>query len=232
MAERSLEGLRVVEFTDELGSYCGRLLADLGADVIKVEPPGGGLQRHAGPFVNGFEGDADASLAFWVHNTSKKSVVLDLDLLNAQETARRLALGADVILEDYPVGYLAGRGLGYSDLHAAKPSLVYTSVTGFGQTGPHAAWAYSDIVGQAMGGIMTLAGEAADPPNMLYGRQADVSASIQAAQGTMIAVLHAEATGQGQHVDVSAQESVSMSQETAMQTWDFQKRNRVRTGDP
>jgi benzylsuccinate CoA-transferase BbsE subunit len=231
MAERSLEGLRVVEFTDELGSYCGRLLADLGADVIKVEPPGGGLQRHAGPFVNGFEGDADASLAFWVHNTSKKSVVLDLDLPNAQETARKLALSADVVLEDYPVGYLAGRGLGYSDLHAAKPSLVYTSVTGFGQTGPHAAWAYSDIVGQAMGGIMTLAGEAADPPNMLYGRQADVSASIQAAQGTMIAVLHAEATGQGQHVDVSAQESVSMSQETAMQTWDFQKRNRVRTGE-
>jgi hypothetical protein len=181
--------------------------------------------------VTGLEGNPDASLAFWVHNTSKKSIVLDLDLPNAQETARKLALGADVVLEDYPVGYLAARGLGYADLHAAKPSLVYTSVTGFGQTGPHAGWAYSDIVGQAMGGIMTLAGEAADPPNMLYGHQADVSASIQAAQGTLIAVLHAEATCQGQLVDVSAQEAVSMSQETAMQTWDFQKRNRARTGE-
>ena len=231
MAERALEGVRVIEFTDETGSYCGRLLADLGADVIKVEPPGGGRERHAGPFVTGFEGQPDASLAFWVHNTSKKSVVLDLDVPNAQESARKLALGADLVLEDYPVGYLAARGLGYEQLHELKPSLVYTSVTGFGQTGPHAGWAYSDIVGQAMGGIMTLAGEAADPPNMIYGRQADISASIQAAQGTLIALLHAEATGQGQRVDVSAQEAVSMSQETAMQTWDFQKRNRTRTGE-
>ena len=231
MAERALEGVRIVEFTDEIGSYCGRLLADLGAEVIKIEPPGGGRQRHAGPFVTGYEGDPDASLAFWVHNTSKQSVVLDLDLPNAQETARKLALSAQVVIEDHPVGYLAERGLGYEQLHAEKPSLVYTSITGFGQTGPHAGWAYSDIVGQAMGGIMTLAGEQADPPNMIYGNQANVSASIQAAQGTMIALLHAEATGQGQRVDVSAQEAVSMSQETAMQTWDFQKRNRTRTGE-
>lgn len=231
MTDRALEGVRVVEFTDELGSYAGRLLADLGAEVIKVEPPGGARQRHIGPFVTGFDGEPDASLAFWVHNTSKQSVVLDLDLPNAQETARKLALTAHVVIEDCPIGYLAERGLGYEQLHALKPSLVYASVTGFGQTGPHASWAYSDIVGQAMGGIMTLAGEQADPPNLIYGNQANVSASIQAAQGVMIALLHAEATGQGQRVDVSAQEAVSMSQETAMQTWDFQKRNRTRTGE-
>jgi crotonobetainyl-CoA:carnitine CoA-transferase CaiB-like acyl-CoA transferase len=231
MADRALDGVRVVEFTDETGSYCGKLLADLGAEVIKVEPPGGGRERNSGPFVTGFEGNPDASLAFWVHNTSKKSVVLDLDSADERAKARALALTADIVLEDYPVGFLAERGLGYVDLHSAKPSLVYTSVTGFGQTGPHAGWAYSDIVGQAMGGIMTLAGEMADPPNLIYGHQADASASIQAAQGTMIALLHAEATGHGQQVDVSAQESVSMSQETAMQTWDFQKRNRVRTGE-
>jgi crotonobetainyl-CoA:carnitine CoA-transferase CaiB-like acyl-CoA transferase len=104
-------------------------------------------------------------------------------------------------------------------------------VTGFGQTGPHAEYAYSDIVGQAMGGVMTLAGEPEDPPNTIYGHQANVSASIQAAQGTMVALLHAEATGVGQRVDVSAQEALSMSQETAMQTWDMQKRNRVRAGE-
>lgn len=231
MSERALEGVRVIEFTDELGSYCGRLLADLGAEVIKVEPPGGGRQRHSGPFVTGHEDEPDASLAFWVHNTSKQSVVLDLDTEEGQGTARKLIESAAILVEDYPVGYLAARGLGYETIHAAQPSLVYTSITGFGRTGPHADWAYADIVGQAMGGIMTLAGEAVDPPNMIYGRQADVSASIQAAQGTMIALLHAEATGQGQQVDVSAQESVSMSQETAMQTWDFQKKNRVRTGE-
>lgn len=231
MVDRALDGVRVVEFTDELGSYCGRLLADLGAEVIKVEPPGGGRQRNSGPYRVGFEGNPDASLQFWVHNTSKKSVVLDLTQPGDRAKAKKLALSADVVIEDYEPGYLAGLGLGYTELSAEKPSLVYTSVTGFGQTGPHAQWAYSDIVGQAMGGIMTLAGEPADPPNMIYGNQANVSASIQAAQGTMVALLHAEATGEGQQVDVSAQEAVSMSQETAMQTWDFQKKNRTRTGE-
>jgi crotonobetainyl-CoA:carnitine CoA-transferase CaiB-like acyl-CoA transferase len=231
MPDRALDGVRVIEFADETAAYCGRLLADLGAEVIKVEPPGGGRLRRARPFVRGHEGDPNASLAFWVHNTSKKSVVLDLETDEGRTLARKLALTADIVLEDCPVGYLAERGLGFDTLHAEKPSLVYTSVTGFGQDGPHAHWAYSDIVGQAMGGIMTLAGEPADPPNLIYGRQADISASIQAAQGTLMALLYAEATGEGQRVDVSAQEALSMAQETAMQTWDFQKRNRTRTGE-
>ena len=230
MAERSLDGVRVVEFTGEAGAYCGRLLADLGAEVIKVEPPDGGLARHIPPYFHGQEGP-DTSLAFWVHNTSKKSVVLDLDQSGDQRKARQLALGADIVLEDCPVGYLAERGLGYEELKGEKPALVYTSVTGFGQTGPHAGFSFSDIVGQAMGGIMTLAGEPEDPPNMIVGNQAYASASVHAAQGTLVALLHAEATGAGQHVDVSAQEALSMSQETAMQTWDLQKRNRVRTGE-
>lgn len=231
MPERALEGIRIIEFTDETGAYCGRLLADLGAEVIKVEPPGGGRLRHARPFVRGHEGDPNASLAFWVHNTSKRSVVLDLETAEGRSLARRLVLAAHAVIDDNPVGYLAARGLGHAGLLAEKPSLVYTAITGFGQDGPHAGWAYSDIVGQAMGGIMTLAGEPADPPNMIYGRQADISASIQAAQGTLMALLHAEATGEGQLVDVSAQEALSMAQETAMQTWDFQKRNRTRTGE-
>ena len=227
---KALEGVRVVEFCDEIGSYCGRLLGDLGAEVIKVEPPGGGIQRMTPPFYKGVEGP-DTSIPFWVHNTSKKSVVLDHDTEAGRRSARTLALTADVVLEDRPVGYLAARGLGYDALSAEKPSLVYTSVTGFGQTGPHAGYAYTDIIGEAMGGIMTLAGELADPPNIIYGNQANISASLHASQGTLLALLHAEATGEGQLVDVSAQEALSMSQETAMGTWDFQKRNRVRTGE-
>ncbi|MCC6382033.1 MAG: CoA transferase [Dehalococcoidia bacterium] len=230
MADRALAGLRVVELTDEIGSYCGRLLADLGAEVIKVEPPGGGVQRATPPFYRDHV-SPDTSLAFWIHNTSKKSVVLDLETPEGRAAAYRLVLSADALIEDRQPGFLADRSLGYAALHSEKPSLVYTSITGFGQSGPHAGYAYSDIVGQAMGGLMTLAGEPADPPNLVYGHQADVSASIQAAQGTLIALLHAEATGFGQHVDVSAQEAVSISQETAMQTWDLQKRNRVRTGE-
>jgi crotonobetainyl-CoA:carnitine CoA-transferase CaiB-like acyl-CoA transferase len=229
MTDMALEGLRIVEFTDEVGSYCGRLLGDLGAEVIKVEPPGGGVERHSPPFFR--DESVDTSIAFWVHNTSKKSIVLDLETPAGQAAALKLAFSAGVVLEDHPPGYLAARGLGYDALKARKPSLVYASVTGFGQSGPHAGYAYSDIVGQAMGGLMTLAGEPADPPNLIYGNQANVSASIQAAQGILLAVLRAEATGQGQQVDVSAQEAVSISQETAMQTWDLQKRNRTRTGE-
>jgi len=229
MADRALEGLRVVEFADETASYCGRLLADLGADVVKVEPPGGGRERHMPPFYRDQQ-SPDTSIAFWVHNTSKKSVVLDLETAGGRATARTLALTADVIIEDNPVGWMAERGLGFDELRREKPALVYTSVTGFGQTGPHAGYVYTDIVGQAMGGIMTLAGEASDPPVEIYGNQANVSASIQAAQGTLLAVLSADQSGRGQLVDVSAQEALSMSQETAMQTWDFQKKNRTRTG--
>jgi benzylsuccinate CoA-transferase BbsE subunit len=229
MTDRALEGVRIVEFTDELGSYCGRLLGDLGAEVIKVEPPGGGRQRHSPPFYRG-QDTPDTSIAFWVQNTSKQSVVLDLEVPEDRMTAKALCLSAQIVLEDNPVGWMAARGLGWEQLRAEKPSLVYTSVTGFGQTGRHAGYAYADIVGQAMGGIMTLAGEPDDPPNTIYGHQADVSASIEAAQGTLLALLHAEATAEGQLVDVSAQESLSLSQETAMQTWDLQKRNRVRTG--
>ena len=225
-----LAGIRVVEFTDELGSYCGKLLADLGADCIKIEPPGGGSQRRTPPFLAGEEAGPDTSIPFWAQNTSKRSLVLDLSQDADRVRARELALAAAILLEDLPPGTLAAVGLGYDELHAVRPDLVYTSVTGFGQTGPHASYAYADIVGLAMGGVMTLAGMPEDPPNLLYGNQANVCASIQAAQGTLIALLHAERTGEGQHVDVSVQEALSVAQETAMMMWDMQRTNRVRTG--
>ncbi len=231
MPGRALEGLRVIEFTDEIGSYCGRLLADLGAECIKVEPPGGGRQRHTPPFIASRPESVDSSLSFWIHNTSKKSVTLDLDSLEGQRKAANLIAGAGVVIEDYPVGYLDARGLGFDASIANNSRLVYASITGFGQTGPHAHFAYSDIVGQAMGGIMTLAGEPTEPPFMIYGNQSNISASIQASQAIMAALLYADATGEGQRIDVSAQESLSFSQETAIQTWDLQKRNRVRTGE-
>jgi benzylsuccinate CoA-transferase BbsE subunit len=230
VTDRALDGVRVVEFTDEIGAYCGRLLADLGADVVKVEPPGGGMLRGTPPFVERRGEGPDSSLAFSVLNTSKRSIVLDLEDEADRATARSLTLNADIVLDDFPPRYLDERGLGFEALAAERPALVYTSVTGFGQSGPHASYAYSDIVGQAMGGVMTLAGDPQDPPNWLYGNQANVSASIQAAQGTLLALLHAEATGQGQRVEVSAQEALSLAQETAMQTWDLQKTNRVRAG--
>ena len=229
MSEGPLANLRVLEFTDEIGAYCGKLLADLGAGVIKVEPPGGGVQRRTPPFLDGDPGP-DASIPFWSQNSSKQSLVLDLDQEADRARARELARGADIVLEDHMPGELASHGLGYDDLYGERPDLVYTSITGFGQTGPHASFAYSDIVGQAMGGVMTLAGMPEDPPNIIYGNQGNICASIQAAQGTLVALHHAERTGQGQHVDVSVQEALSLPQETAMMMWDFQRTNRARTG--
>ena len=229
MPEGPLANVRVLELTDEIGAYCGKLFADLGADVIKVEPPGGEDQRQTPPFLGGEPGP-DASIAFWAQNTSKRSLALDLHDEASLACARELALGADIIIEDHLPGSLAAVGLGYEDLRGERPDLVYTSITGFGQTGPHANFAYSDIVGQAMGGVMTLAGQPEDPPNIIYGNQGNICASIQAAQGTLVALHHAERTGQGQHVDVSVQEALSLPQETAMMMWDFQRTNRVRTG--
>ncbi len=229
MPEGPLANVRVLEFTDEIGAYCGKLFADLGADVIKVEPPGGESQRQAPPFLAG-DPAPDASIAFWAQNTSKRSLALNLYDEAALARARELALTADIIIEDHLPGSLATVGLGYGDLRGERPDLVYVSITGFGQTGPHANFAYSDIVGQAMGGVMTLAGMPEDPPNLIYGNQGNVCASIQAAQGALVALHHAERTGQGQHVDVSVQEALSLPQETAMMMWDFQRTNRVRTG--
>lgn len=225
-----LAGIRVVEFTDELGSYCGKLLADLGADCIKIEPPGGGSQRRTPPFLAGEEAGPDTSIPFWAQNTSKRSLVLDLTQDADRVRARELALAAAIVLEDLPPGTLAAVGLGYDELHAGRPDLISTSITGFGQTGPHATYAYADIVGLAMGGVMTLAGMPEDPPNLLYGNQANVCAIIQAAQGTLTALFHAERTGEGQHVDASVQEALSVAQETAMMMGDMQRTNRVRTG--
>ncbi|MDE2669584.1 MAG: CoA transferase [Chloroflexota bacterium] len=229
MSDGPLANVRVLEFTDEIGAYCGKLFADLGADVIKIEPPNGEGQRHAPPFLDGDPGP-DASIAFWAQNTSKRSLALDLYNEAHLARARELALGADIILEDHLPGSLATVGLGYDDLRGERPDLVYVSITGFGQTGPHANFAYDDIVGQAMGGVMTLAGQPEDPPNLIYGNQGNICASIQAAQGTLVALHHAERTGQGQHVDVSVQEALSLPMETAMMMWDFQHTNRVRTG--
>src|SRR5438270_9114259 len=106
MTEAALAGLRVVEICDEIGAYCGKLLADLGAEVIKIEPPGGARQRRTPPFFHGLE-SADASLAFWAHNTSKKSVVLDLESEAGREAAAALIATSDAVLEDQPVGALA-----------------------------------------------------------------------------------------------------------------------------
>jgi crotonobetainyl-CoA:carnitine CoA-transferase CaiB-like acyl-CoA transferase len=202
----ALHGLRVVELTGERGAYCGKLFADLGADVIKVEPPGGCPTRWIPPF-RGDRPDPERGLFFLYMNTSKRSVELDLEQASGREAFRDLVAGADLLLETCAPGRLGQLGLDYADLCQINPRLVLTSITGFGQSGPHRELRSSDIVAGALGGAMAVIGHPEDPPVRLAGAQFHVIASCWAAAASAIALHHAAETGRGQHVDISAQET-------------------------
>ena len=197
----ALSGRRVLELADETGVYCGKLLADMGADVLKIEPPGGDATRTLPPLHR------DQSLFFLYMNTSKRGLTLDLAQPEGQTLFRRLAATADLVVETLPPGRLDGLGLGEASLRATNPRLVVTSITGFGQTGPWRHYRSSDLVAGALGGAMYVTGAAEDPPVRLAGHQACVTASTCAAASSMIALLHASLTGAGQHVDVSLEET-------------------------
>ena len=229
MTDSALSDIRVLDLAGEIGVYATKLLADLGADVIRIEPPDGDPLRLVGPFYHD-EPSPDRSLYFFNLNTSKRGVTLDIMSEEGRALFERLVATADIVVETFHPGVLDDAGLGYGALAKLKPDIIVTSVTGFGQDGPHASYRWTDIVGVAMGGMMTLAGDKADPPNLPYGYQGYVGAGIQAAAGTMMALTHRDNSGEGQHVDVSMQEALSINQETAMQTYDMTKQIRTRTG--
>ncbi len=219
-APGALDDIRVLNLAGEIGQYCAKLLADLGADVIKVEPPAGDPARDLPPFYHD-EPDPQKSL-YWLNlNTNQRSVTLNIEDAAGRGLFEKLVATADVVVESFQPGYMDGLGLGYRGLARIKPYVILTSVTGFGQTGPHAHYKAPDIVGVAMGGVMWLAGDPQDPPNVPPWRQGYISASIIAAAGTLTALYHRDVHGEGQHVDVSMQEALSIAQETAMQSWDM-----------
>ncbi len=229
MTDAALSDLRVLDLAGEAGVYATKLLADLGADVIRIEPPDGDPARHVGPFYHD-DPSPERSLYFFNLNTSKRGITLDMTRPTGRALFEKLVATADIVVETFAPGFLDGIGLGYAALAKIKPDIILTSVTGFGQDGPHAHYKWSDIVGVAMSGMMTLAGDKADPPNMAYGYQAYVGAGIQAAAGTLMALMQRDTSGAGQHVDVSMQEALSINQETAMQTFDLTKSIRTRSG--
>ena len=204
---KALTGRRVLELAGPSGAYCGKLFADLGADVIKVEPPGGDPARWTPPFWDDVP-DADGSLPFLYLNANKRSLELDLERPVDRARFRELALGADVLLESLPPGELARLGVDWETLRESRPDLVLTSITGFGQTGPHRAYRSSDLVAFAAGGAAYVIGSPEDPPVRLAGSQAHVLASACAAAASLVALRHAARTGRGQHVDISMQETV------------------------
>jgi benzylsuccinate CoA-transferase BbsE subunit len=216
-----LGGYRVLDLADEKGLYCGKLLADLGADVIKVEKPGGDPCRNIGPFYHDVP-DKEKSL-YWFHfNTSKRGITLDMEKRDGQELFRKLAATADCVVETSPPGHMDELGLGYASLEKINPRVIVVSITPFGQTGPYSTYKASDIVAMAMGGFMYLCGDTDRPPVRVTAAQAFMAAGLQGALGAMTALWHRATTGEGQHVDVSVQECVGNILDNP-QAWDLQK---------
>jgi len=197
----ALADLRVLDLATEGAAYCGKLLADLGADVVKVEPPGGERGRTRAPAATNFR--------FAYANGNKRAIVLDLDREADRESLRALAAGVDLVIESHPVGHLAERGLGWADLSARHPALVLTSISGFGQTGPQRAFRSNDLVASAVGGAMISIGDPADPPVRLASHQADIITATLAAASSLVALAHRDRTGRGQHVDVASLEAIA-----------------------
>jgi crotonobetainyl-CoA:carnitine CoA-transferase CaiB-like acyl-CoA transferase len=219
VGKRALTGRRVLELADEKGVYCGKLLADMGADVIKIEKPGGDATRDIPPFW-GDQRHPDRSLFFLYSNTSKRGVTLDISSGEGQGLFRRLAKTADMVLETSPPGLMEELGLGYGDLRKINPQLVFTSITDFGQTGPQRSFKSSDLVASALGGSMYVTGEEEDPPVKLAGSQSQMMASTYAAVSSMIALYRGAISGMGQHVDISVEEAtVSVSHICGVGKW-------------
>jgi CoA:oxalate CoA-transferase len=206
MSYRALTALRVLEFgRDVAGPYCGKILADYGADVIKVEPPGGDPARRLDPVATG----SDASAAFAYLNTNKRGVSLDLDHPDGRRIAVGLAGSVDVVIENLEPGRMDGWGLGYGDLAAVNPRLVYASVSPFGRSGPYADLPATEIVVDALGGWMYGLGDADREPLRPPGRQSEIMAGLCAAMATLGGFLEVQSSGQGDHFDVSQQDAVA-----------------------
>jgi benzylsuccinate CoA-transferase BbsE subunit len=218
---QALEGLRVLDLSGPMGNYAGKLFADMGADVILVEPPGGSELRREPPFIEDIPG-IERSLEFAYQNTSKRGLCLDLDTASGQRLLRQLAAGADLVIETAPTGWMAARGVGYDALAKLRPEIVVASITPFGQTGPYAQMKATDLVGLAMGGLLWMGGYQDAAPTQAHGNQAFKCAAMYGAVAAMLAVTAAELTGQGQHVDISLQESVTLALENAAQTFDLE----------
>ena len=200
-----LSGLRIVDLADEKGELCGRLLADLGAEVIRIEPPEGALSRRLPPFAP----DGKTSLYFGYRNAGKRSRVLDLQGESDRSEFEALLAQADILVESSHPGTLARLGLAPEALLERHPHLVITSISDFGQDGPYAAYESTNMVAVAMGGMMYRAGIAEKPPVMIPGSFAYDVVAGSAALGTLLAFWKRLQTGRGQHLDASAMEAVA-----------------------
>ncbi|WP_144222347.1 CaiB/BaiF CoA transferase family protein [Mesorhizobium amorphae] len=205
MANPPLKGVRVIELARILaGPWAGQMLADLGADVIKVESPEGDDTRKWGPpFVKGKDGENLSAAYYHACNRGKRSIAVDFSTPEGAETVRKLVARADILIENFKLGGLKKYGLDYESLKAINPRLVYCSITGFGQSGPYAPRAGYDFIVQGMSGLMSITGAPDGEPQKVGVAVTDIFTGLYSVIAIQAALRHAEATGEGQHVDMA-----------------------------
>ena len=215
-----LEGIRVVELASESAAFAGKLMADFGADVVLVEPPGGHVTRTYEPFLDDIAGP-ERSLFFWNYNTSKRGVVLDLGTEADRARFDELLVTADVVLEAEAPGRLSSLGIDHDDFRVRHPRLIWTAVTPFGRSGPRSQEAATDITLMASGGIAWNCGydDHALPPVAGNGHQAFHTGSLYAVLATLTALVHRDVSGAGQFIDVNINAAVNVTTEAGSYEW-------------
>jgi benzylsuccinate CoA-transferase BbsE subunit len=224
-----INSYRVLDLSDDRGTVCGLILAQLGAEVIKVEPPGGSPERAKGPFAGNIQ-HPERSLSWLAFNRGKKSITLDLENQEGKDLLKRLTSSADIVVESFNPGYLDSIGLGYSTLKEINPGIIVVSISAFGQTGPYRNYKGPDIVIDALSGYMYLCGDPDRAPVRVSFPLSYGYAGAQGATGSLIALYARELTGEGQYVDVSAQEGMTEYTLMAPLFWNVLKRINTRSG--
>jgi benzylsuccinate CoA-transferase BbsE subunit len=224
-----LSHCRALDLTDDKGFLCGKILADLGVDVIKIEKPGGDPARNIGGFWHD-DPDPEKSLYWFAYNCGKRGITLDIETVDGREIFRKLVKTADFVIESYTASYIDGLGLGYAGLSEVKKDIIMASITPFGPEGPYRDYKDSDIVVMGMSGTLYQTGESDGPPVHISMPQACLHAGADAAVGCMMAYHFRERSGEGQHVDISMQQSAAWFQANAIPTWELTGRILQRSG--
>lgn len=215
-----LSPYRALDLTDAKGFLCGRALAELGADVIKIEPPGGDPARNIGPFYHDIP-HPERSLYWFAYNGAKRGITLNIETSDGNKIFKKLVQTADFVIESFAPGYLESLRLGYSMLSEINPRVILTSITPFGQSGPYRDYKTSDLVSMSLGGYVYLTGEHDRPPVRVGFPQAYLHGGMAGAAGTMIAHYNRELTGEGQWVDVSIQEACAWLPTDSYNFWEI-----------
>ncbi|MFC1532633.1 CaiB/BaiF CoA transferase family protein [Thermodesulfobacteriota bacterium] len=229
MADSLLSGFRALDLTDEKGFLCCKILSDMGVDTIKIEKPGGDPARNIPPFYHDTP-DPEKSLNWFAYNNNKRSITIDLETSKGRDLFMNMVEKVDFVIESFPPGYMASLGLDYSNLTRINPRIIMTSITPFGRSGPYSGYKASDIGIQAMGVLLSQQGDPDRAPVRTSIPQAYMHAGAEAAEGTMIALYNRGLTGEGQHVDVSAMESILWVAERAVPYWDASRTEFKRSG--